>query len=135
MGKRPLEGYQGKGYCGSQSYGKHCSYVYVLKCTYALRRANELPMTIKLKRFVKPYGLDLALTNCNQWFHVDASPASSSPWARDLLEMSVIKTVQFTYCVGYTMRGRSWNANGGWTEREVEEFKTGILGFLFKLSQ
>jgi hypothetical protein len=49
--------------------------------------------------------------------------------------MSVIKSVQFTYCVGYTMRGRSWNANGGWTEREVEEFKTGILGFLFKLSQ
>ena len=91
----------------------------MLKCTYALRRANELPMTIKLKRFVKPYGLDLALTNCSQWFHVDASPASSSPWARDLLEMSVIKTVQFTYCVGYTMRARSWNANGGW--RTIEE--------------
>ena len=122
MGKRPLEGYQGKGYCGTQSYGTHCSYVYVLKCTYALRRANELPMTIKLKRFVKPYGLDLALTNCNQWFHVNgqASPPSSSPWARELLKMSVTKTVQFTYCVGYTMRGRSWNAKDGWTEREVE---------------
>ena len=66
------------------------------------------------------WGIDLALTNCNQWFHVDASPPSSSPWARDLLKMSVTKTVQFTYCVGYTMRGRSWNAKDGWTEREVE---------------
>ena len=122
MGKRPLEGYQGTGYCGSRSYGKHCSYVYVLKCTYALRRANEPPMNIKLKRFVKPYGIDLALTNCNQWFHVDVSPSSSSPCARDLLEMSVTKTIQFTYYIGYAMRGKSWNANDGWTEREIEEF-------------
>ena len=121
MGKRPLDGWQGRGYHGSQSYGKHCSYVYVLKCTYVLRRANELPMTIKFERFVKPYGLDLALKNCNNWFHVDASPASSSPWAREMLGMSVVKTVQFAYCVGYTMRGKSWNAAGEPLERDSLE--------------
>ena len=145
MGKRPVDGWQGRGYHGSQSYGKHCSYVYVLKCTYVLRRANELPMTIKFERYIKPYGLDLALTNCNHWFHVDASPPSSSPWAREMLGMSVVKTVQFTHCVGYTMRGKSWNADGEPLERdslevmephgEKQKNSLGIIGFLFKLSQ
>ena len=85
--------------------------MYVIKCTYAVRRANLIPMTFKLRRFVKPDCLSIALHNSDHWFHVNTSPPLTeyAPWAKELLEMSVVKTVQFTYAVGWDMRAKSWN--------------------------
>ena len=62
-----------------------------------------------------------------------------------MLGMTVEKTIQFAHCVGYTMRGKSWNADGEPLERdslevmgangEKQKNSLGIIGFLFKLSQ
>ena len=119
MGKPPFQGFQGAGAGGRKSYGKHCRYVYVIKCTYAVRRANRIPMTLKLRRLVKPDCLSIALRNSNHWFHVNSSPPliGFGPWAKDLLEMSVVKTVQFTYCVGWEMLAANGERSSEWCSK------------------
>ena len=75
------------------SYGKYCSYVYVLKYTYSRRACRRAGVSLSLqqfKKYVKEENLVEAISNIHHWLHDTGS----------LMEMSVVKTVQFSDCNG-----------------------------------
>jgi len=78
------------------SYGKYCSYVYVLRWTYsrrACRRAGLSPSLQQFKKYVKQETLMETINNIHHWLHDTGS----------LIEMSVVKTVQFSDFNGRTL--------------------------------